>query len=223
MEYDINFCCPGLESFIKYWENTNLDVGFGVINPPVEGEYGPFRSCPYCGHDIKKMINNPESKFDKGKKYIYEWDDKYSIGIPWIDIQHQKLLELINTLLDSIIKAKKIDEAGKLMKFLQNYTKAHFGTEENFMRKHEYPGYASHRKEHAKFIKTIDNFYDEYKSHGATSELIKKMANILWEWYKNHILGSDYAFGEYLKSQKFIYDNESATAILNKLLKGAEE
>jgi len=222
MDNDISYCCANLKSFINYWENTNLDLGFGVINAPHHDGFKPFRFCPYCAKEIKEMMNHPKQKFDSNKKYIYEWNDKFSIGIPWIDSQHKKLLEQINILLDSIVKDKKLEECSKILKFLQNYVSAHFGTEENFMIKHEYPGYKSHKKEHTKFISMIDNFADDYQDRGATQEFVKKVAKNLWEWYKNHILKSDYAFGEFLRSRKFIYDNETASMVMNQLLDGLD-
>ncbi|MCP4726614.1 MAG: hemerythrin family protein [bacterium] len=222
MDDNISFCCANLKSFIDYWENTNLGVGFGVINPPSHDGFKAFKLCPYCGKEIGKMVIQPQKKFDSEKKYIYEWDDKFSIGIPWIDSQHKKLLDQINILLDSIVKEKKLAECGKIMKFLQNYTMAHFGTEENFMIKHEYPGYKSHKNEHTKFISLIEDLTDEYLEKGATQDFIKKVAKNLWAWYKNHILKSDHAFGEFLKSRKCIYDNESASVVMNQLLDGLD-
>ncbi|MFC1564521.1 bacteriohemerythrin [candidate division KSB1 bacterium] len=223
MESDYKFCCPSLREFLKYWESTNLDVGFGIKIEPPEDSFQPFQICPYCGKNLLKLSAKTVKQYDKDKKYTFKWNEKYSIGIPWIDNQHKNLLEQINKLVNAIVRDERCEEGGTIIKFLKNYTKAHFGTEENFMVKHQYPGYPQHRREHVKFILMINDFTDEYMQKGTTRDFVKKVAKNLWEWYKIHILGSDYEFGEFLKNKNFIYDEKSANEVMKDLLEGMDK
>ncbi|MCP4728278.1 MAG: hemerythrin family protein [bacterium] len=163
-------------------------------------------------------------KIDKGKTYSIKWDDKIDIGIPWIDNQHKKLLELLNVLLNVLLNAvvhdKGFEEAGKSITFLKNYTKAHFGTEESLMQKHKYPGRETQKKQHKYFAEKMDKYVDDYAQGGASKELAVKVAKELWEWFKHHITKEDIKFGEFLKANSNVDDREPED-IMDDLLKGA--
>ena len=56
------------------------------------------------------------------------WDDKYLLGIPEIDSQHKKLIEIANELYDiaSVSTDKYKQEMGTVLKKIVDYTVYHF-------------------------------------------------------------------------------------------------
>ncbi len=213
------FCCKELQGFVEYWEKTGMDVCSEIIKPKNDKEYSPFNLCPYCGKKISE--NKPE--LDAKKDYALEWDNKLEIGVPWIDLQHKKLFDQVNNLINVVVKHDKYEEAGSALKFLQNYVKAHFGTEENIMLKHGFPGYNTQKKQHEYFVKRIETFSEEHIRLGSTQDLALRVARELWIWFKAHIMKADAEFGEYLKNKNIHNENESPDKVFNDLMEGQKK
>ncbi|MCP4723593.1 MAG: hemerythrin family protein [bacterium] len=155
-------------------------------------------------------------------KHQFDWDEKLSTGIPWIDSQHKKLLHSFNTLLNVVITKEDYVQVSKVIKFLQGYVKAHFQTEEKFMLQSNYHGYNTQKKKHAEFEIRVEEIKEEYDKQGPTEEFVKKTANEIWLWYKNHISTCDREFAEYLKSKNLVKIDEDANDLFNELLEGIE-
>ncbi len=86
-----------------------------------------------------------------------KWKDDLSVGIDWIDRQHQELFKRINSFLEGMQKGKGKEELEELMDFLANYVQEHFQTEERYMQKYNYPGLSEHKKQHQSFIQEVEN------------------------------------------------------------------
>jgi len=155
-------------------------------------------------------------------KYKFAWNDRLNTGIPWIDSQHKRLLERINMLLNVVTQRKNYDETGRSLRFLEQYVKAHFATEEQFMIKHEYPGYDHHKKEHEIFKNRIAITKKKYLNKGSTKILAIQLVQEMWDWYKDHILKKDLLFSEYLKSKRIKGINQSAEELMDDLMKNIE-
>lgn len=123
------------------------------------------------------------------------WDEKYSVGVREIDTQHKKLVELINDLHDAMKQGKGKDVMTKVVKALVDYAITHFGTEEKYMTKFNYPQYSVHKLEHDKFSKQVADFQRDFNS-GKVALTIEVM-NFLKDWLVNHILGTDKKFGPF--------------------------
>jgi len=109
----------------------------------------------------------------------FHWTSDLAIGIIWIDNQHKKLIEKINGLSEAIKENRGEVEIGTILKFLEEYPKAHFDTEEKYMLKYQYPGYPGHKKEHEAFKKDLNQLREEYKFLGASKELAKEIENFV--------------------------------------------
>ena len=83
------------------------------------------------------------------KKII--WNNDYCIGIPEIDSQHCKIIDQINYLIDNLNCEDKAYLNGKLLMNLDKYSNEHFVTEEEFLRKINYPNLEDHLKLHKAF------------------------------------------------------------------------
>lgn len=108
-----------------------------------------------CGGEIMTLTN---------------WDKTIETGIPEVDIQHKKLLRLINQLYNSIIyKENKI-----LIKFnfnnLVDYTNYHFTCEERGFESRGKPIDKNHSFRHKKALDKIQDFkYSFYNSENSVT------------------------------------------------------
>ena len=76
----------------------------------------------------------------KGVKKLLKWTEDLSTGIGVIDDRHKELFKRVNSLLSSMSQGKGKEQMGEALGFLSDYVVTHFGTGEQFMRAHGYPG-----------------------------------------------------------------------------------
>ncbi len=127
------------------------------------------------------------------------WDEKYSVGIREIDLQHKKLVEMINGLHDAMKEGKGKDVLARVLQELVNYAGSHFATEEKHMTNFNYPGYLAHKSEHEKFVKQVLDFKKDFDSGKAAMTL--EVMNFLKNWLLNHISGTDKKYGPFFNER----------------------
>ena len=84
----------------------------------------------------------------------YEFTEEYHTGIPMIDEEHAKLFEIANRayeLLTNQFKMDKYDEIAAVLEELKDYTKYHFGHEEDYMKSINYGKRFSKMHPHTNF------------------------------------------------------------------------
>jgi hemerythrin len=119
------------------------------------------------------------------------WDQSFETKIPEVDAQHQRLVEIINTLADGIGHASMDDLHGVLSQ-LKEYAQYHFRTEEALMEASNYADLAEHRDEHLAFVDQILLF--DLDVILASDGLAWDMFHFLRGWLTNHILVVDKKF-----------------------------
>ena len=70
---------------------------------------------------------------------LIDWSESMSVGIPGIDEQHKKLVQMINELHEAMKARKAADVMGKILDELIRYTTTHFGFEEKLMQQQKQP------------------------------------------------------------------------------------
>ena len=131
---------------------------------------------------------------------MFEWTERWSVGVDTIDAQHQELFAAINSLLREEGKPTSRDLA-KVLDYLEKYVSTHFGLEETYMRRLSYPAFPSHKGEHVAFISEFYDMRDEYDNNGASPELADKMGRYMGDWLVNHIAKVDKALGAFLRDK----------------------
>lgn len=118
-----------------------------------------------------------------------KWSDELSVNITEIDEQHQNLINLINNLHEAMLERKGKEVLGDILDKLAAYTVYHFSTEENYMKKFEYIGFLSHKREHDAFVSKVESFIADYQANklGISMDLM----SFLKDWVSNHIKGTD--------------------------------
>ncbi|MDR0525304.1 MAG: bacteriohemerythrin [Spirochaetaceae bacterium] len=130
------------------------------------------------------------------------WEDRYALGIPAVDEQHQELLNLTNELYEA---CRLGDEAaGKLFKDTirrtVDYVKKHFSAEEQILERIAYPELASHKLEHEAFVKKV---LEEVKNfEGGKTFVPNQFVRFLRDWILAHIAVSDKKYAEYILKRK---------------------
>lgn len=132
---------------------------------------------------------------------LVKWDDKFLIGIPVIDEQHKKLVQLCQDCYTSIMESKDSAQwqtslAGTI-KACVDYVKLHFSSEEKLIAACGFEGFAAHKAQHEEFIKKII----EMSSTSATWNYKAAMDFVffLYDWILAHVGHTDRLYVSKLK------------------------
>ncbi|MDR2019333.1 MAG: bacteriohemerythrin [Treponema sp.] len=137
-----------------------------------------------------------------GNNDIVEWNNRFLIGIPLIDKQHKNLVDMTNKLYMGCLKGN--EEAGS--HFLRaiheavDYTRYHFSTEEQLMRRIGYPELAAHRRQHEDFIREILREVNTFKD--GKKFVPNLFVRYLRDWVLTHIAVSDRRYAAYIHALK---------------------
>jgi hemerythrin-like metal-binding protein len=128
---------------------------------------------------------------------LFLWKKSYEIGFPEIDMQHRRLVGLINELSDAMMISQGYRAVPHVLEELVDYVQLHFTSEESLMHEMNYPGQVEHCAEHLDFTGKILGYKGRYaRDHDVdASELLRFMC----EWLKNHIVARDQEFGRYMR------------------------
>ncbi|MCL2877504.1 MAG: hemerythrin family protein [Acidobacteria bacterium] len=143
------------------------------------------------------MENNPNNtKITKG----LAWKDEFNLGHDWVDMQHRRLFELVNGLIESCADGSDITKLKGTLDFLVNYAVNHFADEEALQLKYNYPEYEGHKRIHEDFKITVGGLVEKFTKSGSSAELSSDVNKIVVRWLINHIQREDGKIGEYIRS-----------------------
>lgn len=121
---------------------------------------------------------------------LIEWQPEFEIGIPAIDHEHRTLIDLINTLHDSLAAdANKEDIAGFLGDVHADIS-AHFALEEKMMREMGYDEYDVHKAEHERLLDEIREIMEAFDAD-AYFDYGGSLADGLRVWFTEHFRTMD--------------------------------
>jgi len=127
---------------------------------------------------------------------LFEWEDSYSVGIEMIDKQHMILIRAIN-LMDMAVNANSSDKLlGAIFDTLADYTDVHFKYEEDLFEAYDYPDTEAHKQQHNDLLNKVIELKTDWEAGKA--EIGQEVLDFLVDWLKNHILGTDQAYTEFL-------------------------
>ena len=122
---------------------------------------------------------------------------KFSIlettGLPLIDLDHNRLTILLNYIVESIKKGKRLSKIQKLAKYQEGGLQIHFLHEEEIMKAIQYPSTEHHRNEHLEILDHYRNFIYTINPKSCRRNLLENFLNI-YEKLKFHILHHDLKF-----------------------------
>jgi hemerythrin len=131
-----------------------------------------------------------------------EWDDRYSVGIPLIDDQHKKLIQMTNDLYNACLEGS---EAARVLfreaaRSTVDYVKYHFAAEEKILENVKYPGIAAHKKEHESFVMKV---LEGVKNFEEGKQFVPNVfVRYLRDWILAHIAVEDKKYADYILGLK---------------------
>lgn len=125
-----------------------------------------------------------------------DWTEDLSVGIASIDQEHKVLINMINVLHEAMLNRKGNEVLGTVVKEMVEYTKYHFGHEEELFKTHNYSQKLIHEKAHQNFTAKVLEVQKKLES----KELVMSMeiADFLKDWLKKHIQGEDKKYSAFL-------------------------
>lgn len=130
---------------------------------------------------------------------LIKWNTDLHVGVREIDLQHQRLVGMINELDDAMKQGKGKDLLGKIIQDMVSYAGNHFRTEEKYFDQFGYPEAADHKKEHGAFTHKVLDFKSQFDK-GKIGLSIEVM-DFLCNWLKNHIQGVDKKYGPFFNQK----------------------
>ena len=126
-----------------------------------------------------------------------DWNERYSVQIESIDMQHKQLVSLINKLYEGMKVGKTKQVLGETINELVDYTKIHFKEEEVYFERFGYEETEEHKKGHQKFIDEIASFKKSFDANRIT--VSTKVMIFLRDWLYNHILKTDKKYVQFMQ------------------------
>jgi hemerythrin len=133
-------------------------------------------------------------------KKLLAWKQEFEIGIPVLDEQHHKFIDMVSEVQNNILTASR-EQLVRFFSFIYDYMINHFKTEEMFMIECRYPDTDEHVEEHREFREKIDFFYENFKKNN-TQFIVVNIIDFMKDWIIGHLLCSDKALGEWYKYNK---------------------
>jgi|Deesub1362A_J573_1020465.scaffolds.fasta_scaffold24008_2 hemerythrin len=133
-----------------------------------------------------------------------QWTEDLSTGITEIDNQHKEMFSRINEFHQACKLGKGREKVRETIKFLEEYAIMHFSTEENYMKRYNYPDYDSHKIDHQNFMKIINNIKEDFEREGAGVALVVNINHMIVEWLHKHIRRVDKALAKFLRDKSRI-------------------
>ncbi len=155
------------------------------------------------------------------------WEKKYELGVPLIDSQHRRLVEIAGDLYDTLSgdPSQYQSNLSKILKDLADYTEYHFSTEENMLSEMSYTGLESHKIAHKNFIMELNNQIRKLYSSSNRNDLPQygstcntcdfkdvctlissglRFYDYVLSWLLTHIAKADRLWFEFMKNKESI-------------------
>ena len=124
---------------------------------------------------------------------LMTWNDSFSVNVREIDLQHQRLIEMLNEFYDHV-SADSEQALRTLLNSLVEYTQYHFSTEEKYFVKFGYPEAKSHTDTHRMFTNKVLDVKSRLEKGRFVVSV--EITNFLKDWLTHHIKGVDKAYGK---------------------------
>lgn len=130
---------------------------------------------------------------------MFEWKPEYSVQMPEIDAQHQRLFALAAELHIAMTQGKGYTVLERAFAALVDYTRIHFAAEERLMSQYRFPHAGEHKIQHEKLTAQVVDLQKRFCAGEATLSL--KVMMFLKNWLEHHIAGSDQQYSVYIREK----------------------
>lgn len=123
------------------------------------------------------------------------WQDRFNIGVEFIDREHKKLFSIMNKLFSSDANDENsqwVFQEG--IKYFKRHAMKHFAEEEVYMASIGYIGFETHRRLHDNFrLKTLPALEKELERTNYSQEAVDHFMGVCAGWLIGHTLTEDRA------------------------------
>jgi hemerythrin-like metal-binding protein len=131
-----------------------------------------------------------------------QWQDAWSVGVEEIDLQHARLIVLLDQL-TAVVRSKRNTAAqAAALEELRDDVRQHIATEQNYFDRFDYVDIARHVREHERFMRTVDALANRL-AIGRTP-LSEVEVSDLGRWLANHLVATDKLYFEFLREQGWV-------------------
>jgi hemerythrin len=123
-----------------------------------------------------------------------------SVKVPSIDVQHKKLVRMVNDLHESIARGNAKEVLIGIFDSLAEYTVNHFAYEENFFKEFNFEDLEKHTQEHKDLVAQVVELKQKMENEEGFM-LGLEVKDFLKQWLTTHILGSDMEYSDFLVSK----------------------
>lgn len=116
------------------------------------------------------------------------WNVRYFLGIPEMDAEHCRIVEMISRLDSAKGRADALPTAWKIVNELADYIATHFTHEESLMERSGYADLQRHRDAHRAFEEKVDELRSRANLESG------EVRALLQQWLEEHILKVDRAY-----------------------------
>lgn len=133
-----------------------------------------------------------DANINESEDVFLHWNAHFETGIPIVDVQHKRLVELLNTLASHIAELSDDMELNEVFNELAAYADYHFKTEEDVWHPYfkEDSSFLEHQKIHQSFIQNVVDLKEE-ETNKPIEVVMEDILGFLTNWLGHHILGSD--------------------------------
>lgn len=134
------------------------------------------------------------------RRELFPWKESYKLGIPAIDLQHKKLVRLVNELNYASSYKRGRGLLKKSFQDLIDYIDTHFSFEEQLLQDNEFPDFYEHKKRHDQFAERIAEYRARHDSGDET--VLPELMLFLKNWLSRHMQGSDREYIPFIKNNE---------------------
>ncbi len=136
---------------------------------------------------------------DKEDMVLLAWDAKIESGVPSVDRDHHRLVDLLNAAYAAMMSGEGLEAAVRMVADLHDILARHCADEEALMQRIGYPKAGEHRQIHQKLLAKFDGL--EARMIAGDGDAGPELFKFLAEWLKTHTYRDDRAFIEYGRSK----------------------
>ena len=129
-------------------------------------------------------------------KAIFDFDAEFRLGIPEVDAEHARLVEMLNQVHTLIAEGRRAEAQTYFQQTLSLYVIDHFTHEEAFMQRIGFPGLEAHQQIHANFKKSFQELQPLIA--GYDDDAFRKALSDAYSWILTHIGKTDRRYAQFL-------------------------
>ena len=120
---------------------------------------------------------------------LLQWKPSFSLGIPAVDLEHRKMIKMINDVYASVDDKHDVEAVEAALGDIHAGISAHFALEERVMQEAAYSEYAAHKDNHEKLLDEIRDMMDSYADDPEAGR--EMLQHSLSDWFGHHFATFD--------------------------------